>query len=260
MIITLLLAFCILYFGLQMYTRHGEEVTVPDLADMSIKQVEQKLSSNNLKYKVTDSTFVVGRKPGIVLGQYPKANHKVKEGRKIFLTVNAVEAPRVKMPELIDKSLRYAQMQLKNMGLIVGEITKKPDLAKDAVLQQEFNGTAIEAGTEIFKGSTIDLIVGDGLGSTQFQMPDLKGIPFVQGKFNIQASSLRLGAVIADQTVVDTASSVIYRQSPEFYPGRLVNIGQTIDVFITHPENFQKILEAEMKLEEEEESNPYKPN
>jgi len=237
----------LLYFSLNIFTRHGESITVPDLTDLTITQVKQQLQSKNLRFNIIDSTYIVGKTPGIVVTQYPLPELKVKENRSIFLTVNAKNAPTVKMPNLNDKSYRYAQMQLKNMGLVLGEITRKPDLAKDAVLEQKYKDAIIEPGKLIEKGSTIDLIVGDGFGRTTFNLPKLLGLPFSEAKFNIEGSSLRLGSIIADKSVVDTASAIVYRQSPDYAAGRQISIGQTVDVFIMDTASYKQMLDAKAK-------------
>jgi len=248
-LITLLLGL-LMFFGLNIFTRHGESITVPDLTDLTISQVKQQLQSKNLRFNIIDSTYVLGKTPGIVVTQYPLPEHKVKENRSIFLTVNAKNAPTVKMPNLKDKSYRYAQMQLKNMGLVLGEITRKPDLAKDAVLEQQYKGAEIEAGKLIEKGSTIDLIVGDGFGRTTFPLPKLLGLPFTEAKFNIEGSSLRLGSIIADKSVIDTATAVVYRQSPDYSEDKKISIGQTVDLFVMNPEAYKEMLDAKAKEEE----------
>lgn len=249
-IVLLLLAILTLYW-LKIFTRHGESITVPDLTDLTITQVDQQLKSKNLRFQIMDSTFVVGKPAGTVIGQYPLPENKVKENRSIFLTINSSIAPTVKMPNLIDKSYRYAQLQLKNMGLVMGEITRKPDLAKDAVLEQLFKNKSIEPGKLITKGSTVDLVVGDGYGATKFQIPNLQNKSYSEAKFNIEGASLKMGILIVDPSVKDTMSSIVYKQSPDYTIGRNVQIGQSIDLFIRDAELHEEILEAEREEAEQ---------
>jgi len=61
-----------------------------------------------------------------------------------------------------------------------------------------------------------------------------------------------MGALIADVTVSDTASSIVYKQSPQYGPGIYMNTGQSVDLFVTHLDNYGKILDKERELELEE--------
>ena len=77
----------------------------------------------------------------------------------------------VEMPNLVGYSFRSAEMALKNSNLRVGDTTFKADFAKNAVLEQRYNGAVITAGTKIRMGSTISLVLGDGVGDRQFVVP-----------------------------------------------------------------------------------------
>src|SRR5690606_5035633 len=120
-----------------------------------------------------------------VMKQYPLAGAQVKENRKIFISLNAVNPPNVRMPKLIDSSVKNAQLVLRSFGLELGEITYKPDLAANAVLEQLHKGKPIEEGAYIAKGSKIDLVVGDGKGNTEFTIPNLMGMDLETAQFTI---------------------------------------------------------------------------
>ena len=46
------------------------------------------------------------------------------------------------------------------------------------LLEQLLNGQPVEVGELIPKGSSVDLVVGDGLGRQDFEAPDLQRFPF----------------------------------------------------------------------------------
>jgi beta-lactam-binding protein with PASTA domain len=91
----------------------------------------------------------------------------------IYVTLNSSEPPQVKMPNLIDVSYRQAVSILLSFGLKEGQISYKPDLAKNIVLKQLYNGQPVLPETKVLKGSSIDLVLGDGLGSTEIDVPEL---------------------------------------------------------------------------------------
>lgn len=68
------------------------------------------------------------------------------------------------------------------MDLKIGDTTFKPDFAKNAILEQWYNGTQINPGTKIRKGSTISLVLGDGVGNKEFTVPVITGMAFGEAK------------------------------------------------------------------------------
>lgn len=229
------------------YTLHGETITVPDLKGMSLEQVKQHLKSKNLEFAIWDSLYDKNMKPAAVLDQNPKPNAKVKHNRTIYITLNAYNPPKFKMPRLIDKSLRQAQMELESYGLKVGTLTYIPDMAQNAVLKQLANGKEVKPGELIAKGSTIDLVLGDGLGNTQVEIPFLLNLTLSEAKFVLTGSSLNLGAVIFSGETKDSSNLVVYKQFPKAIAGQTINMGESIDLFVASefPDSLQYLLNSE---------------
>ncbi len=248
LLISVLLFAGVVYY-LQVFTKQNQSIEVPDLTNMSIAEVDRTLTAEQLRYRIIDSTYVANKQAGVVIMQYPAPKHQVKEDRRVFLTVNAKSAPKVKMPDLIDKSIRVATSQLENIGLKRGEVKRKPDLAKDAVLEQQLEGKKIEPGKLIDKGTAIDLVVGSGFGSSRYKLPNVKGLTLESAVSSLKSSTLKMGALVADKTVIDTASSIVYKQSPDYASGIYMNTGQSVDLFVTHLDNYGKILDKERELE-----------
>lgn len=222
------------YFWLDSYTKHGETISVPDLRGMSPAQMTQFLSDKKLRFKVIDSSMYDPKKPkGSILDQDPLPNSKVKENRTIYLAINSRIPVEVKMPNLIDVSFRQAEAILETFGLKVGEQYYKPDLAKNAVLAQQFKGSPIAPGTLIPKGSEIDLVLGDGYGNTKVTIPNLIGQDLEEASFVIRASSLNLGEVIADASVKNKNAAIVYQQDPPASNGNSINQGEAITLYIS---------------------------
>lgn len=144
-------------------TDHGNEITVPDLSKLSEEQVEEKLDDLNLDYVLLDSVDYKKDYPKhSVVEQDPIAGEKVKENRKIYIKINSSGFTLIRMPNLVEKTYRQAVPTLKSLGLEEGEITYKPYLGKDMVLEMRYNGKKLNPGDKIFKSSKIDLVLGDG--------------------------------------------------------------------------------------------------
>jgi beta-lactam-binding protein with PASTA domain len=160
----------------------------------------------------------------------------VKSNRTILLIVRSVDPPLVEMPNLIGYSFRNAEVVLGTMDLNVGDTLFRPDFARNAVLEQRYNGAPIAAGTRIRKGSLITLVLGDGIGDQPIGVPGLIGLNYAAAKAIIDSSRLGFGAIVLDAGLRDTLSGFIYRQSPARLDedGLPVKIrpGQLIDIWI----------------------------
>lgn len=242
--ISFTLIFTFFYVYLPATTNHNETITVPDLEGIHLSEIDEFLTQRNLSYEVTsDSGFSDKYPPKSILKQQPEPGDKVKENRKIYLTLNAENPPKVKMPKLIDGSVKNAQMVLESYNLRLGEIKYIPDLAQNAVLEQWYNGKEIEPGTRIPKGSRINLVVGDGLGNQKLSVPDLKGMEYESAEFVIIGSGLKVGSVIRNASsngndisdsldMLENAkkSLVVSKQNPQ--AGSSIRIGEVVDIWL----------------------------
>lgn len=222
------------FASLSFYTKHGESIKVPDLRGMSLSEVAAYLENRNLKFTILDSTYNKDIEPEAVIEHDPPPGATVKENRRIYLTINAKHPPLVKIPEIIYASLRNAEVQLLSVGLETGSLKYVPDLAKNAVLDIRFKDVSIKPGTEVPKGTPIDLVLGNGLGDTRIDVPNLVGKTFLEAKLTLRAFDLNLGAVVKDGAIKNEESAVVYKQSPNPGPtgDRQVTVGEPIDVFL----------------------------
>jgi eukaryotic-like serine/threonine-protein kinase len=164
--ITLALIIVALIF-LNLYTRHGNEVEMPDFIGKDSKSLVTDSLSADFIVVVSESVFDKTSKPGTVLKQNPNPKEKVKKGRKVYVTVASDQPPIVKMPQLQDVSLRQAEIMLKAKGLVLGSVIYKPSPYENAVLEQLYRGRPIPSGTDINMGEIITLVVGK----------DIEGLP-----------------------------------------------------------------------------------
>jgi beta-lactam-binding protein with PASTA domain len=160
--IVVVLSFFLMQF-LKFRTNHGEEIPVPDLAKMQLEIAEEKLSEAGLELILLDTVdFQSDMPPFSIVEQDPKAGNTVKDGRKIYVKINAGEYNDVNLPVFKDKTYRQILANIKALGLKEGKITYKPHLAKDIVLQVLQDGKNIKEGDKVKKNSTLDFVLGDG--------------------------------------------------------------------------------------------------
>jgi hypothetical protein len=221
---------------LRVYTHHGQAITVPDLTGLDREEVQKILDSKNLRYEVTDSIFYKELPRGTVARQNPKPGSKVKEMRRIYLTMNAVNPEKVTMPSVTGVSLRQARATLESYGLNLGKISYRPDMFMNRVLEQRLNDSIVEPGVKVLKGSSIDLVLGKGLSDETTAVPDLVGLSLFTARNLLADRYLNINAVIYDKSVTDdadTASAFIWRQRPEFQEGNTIHLGANVDVWLT---------------------------
>lgn len=252
MVGVLLIAF-FFYVYLPVSTNHGETITVPDVTGVTLDELDEFLEERNLRFEVTrDSGFSAKAPPLAVLKQFPMPNSKVKENRKIYVTLNAENPPLVRMPKLVGGSVKNAQLVLKTYDLALGRITYVSDLALNYVLEQRLEGREVLEGERIPKGSIVDLIVGDGLGNQALESPNLIGLDREAAQFAIVGSGLKVGyikheksgiAVIEVQQPGGTTISqnkevspgAVFKQDPE--AGESMKLGQKVDLWIYSPDS-----------------------
>ena len=227
--------FSVFILSLNWLTHHGRSSTVPSVTGKTYDEAEKLLTKSGFDVEIQDSIYVVGLPPLSVIKQIPEGDDIVKTNRTVYLTINRAVPPVVEMPNLVGYSFRNAEMVLKNMGLRLGDTTFKPDFAKNSVLEQWYNGAIITPGTKLSMGSSISLVLGDGVGKTEFAVPMIVGMTFGQAKALLETNGLVMGVVIAPG-VSDTTNAYINKQVPERYDDdkhiQHIRPGQTMDVFL----------------------------
>ncbi|GGG86382.1 hypothetical protein GCM10007415_19900 [Parapedobacter pyrenivorans] len=231
-LIGLTVFFLAIVFGLRHYTRHNESVLVPELKGILIDEAVKKLQSQGFEYDL-DSVYQVDKKPGLVIEQDPDPNTKVKKNRTLYLTIITRTAPEVAFPDLVEKTFVEARAILNSYGVKLGDTIYIPDIARDVVLDVKFGGEKLNAGRPIPKGSTVDLVLGDGRGASEIQIPDLTGLTLEQVRFALQGNSLTLGSVNYMGLIADSLSATVVSQTPT--PGDpKVSIGTPINIALAN--------------------------
>ena len=162
-IITGFILFFILVIFLRFSTRHGDFVVVPNLIGKNIQEFKFELEELNLQYIISDSgNYNPDFKINSVLDQLPKANSKVKQGRKIYLTLNASDFEMVEIPKITRITVRQARKTIESLGFIFGEIEYVDDIARDEVISISNEGNELKEGDFLKRTSIIDFKLGNG--------------------------------------------------------------------------------------------------
>ena len=201
-------------------TGHGQVQVVPDLTGLSFEEAQERISNSGLVVEVLDSTVYFAKMdPGTVVDQYPMPGATAKAGRIIELTINRRRPGRVALPMLVERTLQRAELDLTSRGLRVGRITYVPDLAEGLVLSVSAGGVTLAEGSQVRKGTAVDLVVGKRSGPPTHAVPNLLGMRFGEAKAILQLSGLRIEWVEGDTS---NAALVVHLQLPEDSQGSFV--------------------------------------
>ncbi len=170
-ILTILLVLVVGIFLLNRFlsfkTNHNQKIEVPELAKMSLVNAVKTLNEKSLDTVVMPyASYNPDFPPESVLSQNPEAGDFVKEGRKIYLTLNPASYRKIKVPNVLGKTKRQVVTQLTSTGFKIGKSTYIPDIGRDVVRKLRYNNAELTIGTAIPKNSTIDLVLGDGKESS----------------------------------------------------------------------------------------------
>ncbi|HEY0434243.1 MAG TPA: PASTA domain-containing protein, partial [Chitinophagaceae bacterium] len=236
-IVGVIVVFILFFFSLNFLTHHGRSRSVPAVVGKSFSAAQKILDKEGFDIVIQDSVYIDSLPPLTILKQVPESDAVVKVDRTVYLTLNRAVPPMIDMPNLIGYSYRNAEMSLASAGLHIGDTSYKPDFAKNSVLDQFYDGKHIDAGTRIRMGSEISLVLGSGVGETQFNVPNLFGWTYADAKQKLEENGLNLLVVQADASSKDTSSQYIFRQDPaRFDPeGNPLHIrtGQLISVWLS---------------------------
>lgn len=157
---------CGLIYGtliwLDKYTRHNEAVVVPDVKGLKVEEAAEFFKNNNLRYNVIDSVFSKEVSPGAIVELVPSAGSKVKEGRIVFITVNAMTSQMATIPEVEDLSFRQAYALLRARGFENVEIEYVPGDFKDLAVSVDLRGRTLSKGEHVPLTAPLILKVSSG--------------------------------------------------------------------------------------------------
>lgn len=216
-------------------TQHHIKVKVPDFSGKSVAAAQQAAQRAGIKVTVVDSVFVPRMTKGAVFSQNPKAGGKVKRGRTVYLTTNALQERQVVVPNLVGCSLRQAKAELVSRGLVLGQLNYKSDIATNNVLGQMYKGKAIQPGKKVPAGSVIDLELGLNYSDCKTLVPNLRAVRYQEAVNRLHDNSLNVGRLQFDSTVKsysDSLSAFVYKQSPEA-SDREVRMGSSVRLALT---------------------------
>ena len=147
---------------LDVWTKHGDEVKVPDVEGLDYTKACAKLEEEGFNVVLSDSIYDDKLRRGQVTEQNPKSGMTVKPGRAIYLTVNSFYPKKALVKNLQGGSVIDAQVTLESLGFTRVIIHKVPSSQNDMVLRWRVGDRYINSNAKIPLNATIILDVGNG--------------------------------------------------------------------------------------------------
>jgi len=191
-------------FVIPAFVHNRASVIVPNVIGLNEQQGSNVIKKSELKAVISSEIYSSTYPKGYIIKQLPKSGLKVKSNRPIYLTVSKGNET-VKMPNLINASLRNARVILINMGMSIGVISYEfsENIPKDSIMTQ-----SIPANRIIPYGEIINIIISRG-SEINSNVPNLIGID----SQNIEEYVKSFGFVMG---------SVNYRKDETFAPGTII--------------------------------------
>lgn len=227
------------------YTDHGDEIEVPGLTGINIDDLEQMNFNGDFQYLVIDSVYDDHFNQREIVLQDPLPGSMVKKGRKIYITIVATQPEMVLMPDFVDLSLRQALMELKSNSLKLDKLVYVTNFAKNAVLAQKIEGDTVVAGTEVLKGTPVELVLGKGISNEKIEIPFLIGMTENEAIKTLNNSSFNVG-YLKYLDGRDKQYSRVYMQQPPGVDGEKAEFGAYVDLWFRSELyfNFDSLLQS----------------
>lgn len=224
---------------LNLYTRHGQVHTVPDMRGLHLNEAAEAGKKANLRVEINDSLYMPAYPGGVILEQNPAPGADVKSGRRVFVTINSFKQKMVDIPYVTGFSLRQAKNILEMAGLEIEQLVYQNDLATNNVLGEQFEGKLIRPGSKIQAeiGSGIVLLVGRGEGAPNQTIPRIVGFTAREAKGRLWEAGFNVGKISYDKgvTPLNEKEARVNFQSPTV--GARLEHGTAVNFTLTLDEN-----------------------
>jgi beta-lactam-binding protein with PASTA domain len=201
---------------------HGREVAMPDVVGKAVIPAQQILHGRGVGMKVEDRIFS-NLPADTIVRQSPPPNMRVKTGQSAHVVLS-LGPQKISIPQLQERSLRAAQVELMRGGMQLGEVSSVylPGDVADTVTAQD----PAPGNTEV-TGPHVNLLVSLGPRPAAYVMPELTGLPIAEAQAKLGSAGLRLSK-LTPQPNSDSPVGTIVAQTPA--RGQRVESGSTIEL------------------------------
>lgn len=220
------------------YTRHGEEIEVPNLLGNNVKDISTLIGDREIEYEILDSIYNPNLVEGTVIYQNPMPTDSsglpVKSNRVVKVRISK-RSRLVNVPIVVSKSHRFAEAILMTKGLRTRVNFVPSNEDQGSVISQKYKGKSIESNQQVPINSVIELTVGKRTQGEMVSIPNLNGLTINEAEKRFpSSSSLRLYAVFNNcETKSDSLQARVTRQTPVASESSQIPEGSTITIFLS---------------------------
>lgn len=219
-------------------TDFGDNIEVPSFYKIHMDDLDEFVKDKNLNYEIVDSVYLDDWPKGTVCWQYPRPTDSsgmgIKGGRTIELSVVPMSPKMICMTRVVDMSKRMGETTLNSLGIRT-TISYKPNPdGSGFIMEQLYEGRAIDSGTFIPKGSRVELVVAKGKTGEATPLPSVVGLTIKEAQQRFSSLALVAHPECDNcNSEEDIMNAVITRQSPEGGANVQVASGTTVTLWAT---------------------------
>ena len=208
------------------YVKLGDETEMPDVIEMHVDEARSLLENQGFNVLIKDSLYDANHPENIVIEQNPYPYARVKEGRRVYLSISIGDKPII-MPNLFSVSPREAELILETNNL---ELRNKNYVYSDIYHEGTVIGQSYPQGQIIKPGSGIDITISLGKLHAELIVPDLIGKSLFEARARLKEMQLKIGEISYEERE-NILPETILKQS--ILPGDSFDPGDTIDLTVS---------------------------
>ncbi|WP_406147542.1 Stk1 family PASTA domain-containing Ser/Thr kinase [Streptomyces sp. NBC_01012] len=193
--------------GRELFTSNGggnDKLDVPNMVGSTVAEAQKLADNAEVELKVGSKEACETQEKGKICSQTPDKDSQMAKGETVTVVVST-GAPKVEVPDVLEKSEDSARKALEDKGFTVNVKTAESDKTLDTVIAQDPEG-----GTKAEKDSEITITVAKE--ATQ-NVPGVVGRSFTDAEAQLKG----VGFINVSRTDVDSDEPVdtVIEQTPE---------------------------------------------
>ena len=204
-----------------------EEVTVPDVAWMTIENATKKLEQAGLKALIAERAYERNVPEGSVVSQRPEPGRKAKIGRVVSLRVS-IGNRKVIVPNLVGRPFSQVEVVLEECGLKIGnQSDEDSEQYQTGVVCRQFP----LPNEEVSMGSFVDVYIARNYNFGIVEIPNLVGKRIDEAKSILK--SLKLIPIIFYNETREFPKGTVLSSEPS--ENSAIEMGGRVKVYIATP-------------------------
>lgn len=202
---------------------HNKVVVMPDVRGLTVDGAAARLRGDGLEVEVARSRAHPSVAEGLILDQAPEPETRIRGGRTARVIISS-GPPAGALPRLTGLSLRQAEITIQRENYRLGRVAR---LRRPGVTEPVVDYQYPVAGTHLYKGAEVSLVVAEPAPPAMLRMPDLRGTSLFKARRSVADAGFVLGPVVYERTSRVPPNTVI-EQSPD--PGRRISRGDRLEL------------------------------